>query len=122
MLRISLSDSALELYFSGATALLVCRRRLRIPRERIHRAFVLQRSFAVAASSRIPRPGWAGRHTRIGVFGFGDSTQLWSAGHSSAVLALYLRGTPYHRIVCEAPDPAAEAALINRWLSRSAAA
>jgi len=117
MLRMSLSDAYLDLHLSGATALFARRRRLRVPRERIHRAFVLRRSFAVDASPRLPCPGWSSRRTRIGVFGFRDSAQLWSAGPQPTVLALYLRGLPYHRIVCDAPDPATEAATINRWLT-----
>jgi hypothetical protein len=114
-----LSESFLELRLSGATALLAHRRRLRVPRERINRAFVLTRSFAVEASPRLPCPGWASRRTRIGVFGFRDSAQLWSAGRCPTVLALYLRGTPYHRIVCDVPDPTADAATINQWLACS---
>jgi hypothetical protein len=117
MLRMSLSDAFLDLHLSGATALFARRRRLRVPRERIHHAFVLRRSFAVDASPRLPCPGWASRHKRIGVFGFRDSAQLWSAGAAPTVLALYLRGVPYHRIVCDVPDPIAEAAAINRWLT-----
>jgi hypothetical protein len=121
MLRMSLSDASLDLYLSGATALFARRRRLRLPRERIHRAFVLRRSFAVGASPRLPCPGWNSRRTRIGVFGFRDSAQLWSAGPQPTVLALYLRGVPYHRIVCDVPDPIAEAATINRWLTSDGA-
>ncbi|HEY0812097.1 MAG TPA: hypothetical protein VGE11_02350 [Pseudonocardia sp.] len=122
MLRMNLSDAYLDLYLSGATALFARRRRLRVPRERIHRAFVLRRSFAVDACPRLPCPGWSSRRARIGVFGFRDSAQLWSAGPAPAVLALYLRGLPYHRIVCDAPDPATEAATINRWLTSDAPA
>lgn len=122
MLHMSLSDAYLDLHLSGTTALLACRRRLRVPRERIHRAFVLRRSLAVDASPRIPCPGWTSRRSRIGVFGFRDSAQLWSTGYTSEVLALYLRGVPYHRIVCDVPDPEAEATTINRWLDSGATA
>jgi hypothetical protein len=117
MLHMSLSEAYLDMRLSGATALFAHRRRLRIPRERIHRAFVLRRSFAVGASPRLPCPGWSSRRKRIGVFGFRDSAQLWSAGPQPVVLALYLRGVPYHRIVCDVPDPITEAAAINRWLT-----
>jgi hypothetical protein len=113
----NLADSHLDLHLSGATALLARRRRLRVPRERIHRAFALRRSFAVDASPPLPCPGWTSRRTRIGVFGFRDSAQLWSAGDAPIVLALYLRGVPYHRIVCDVPDPIREAATINQWLT-----
>lgn len=122
MLRIILSDAHVDLYLTGATALFARRRRLRVPRERIHRAFVLRRSFAVHASPRIPCPGWGSRRSRIGVFGFRDSAQLWSTGARPIVLALYLRGVPYHRIVCDVPDPVVEAAAINRWLGMVRAA
>jgi hypothetical protein len=70
MLRMSLCENHLDLHLTGATALLARRRQLRIPRERIHRAFVSGKSFAVNASPRGPCPGWASRRLRIGVFGF----------------------------------------------------
>jgi hypothetical protein len=116
MLHVSLSDAYLDIRLSGAAALFACRRRLRVPRERIHRAFVLQRSDAVNASPRVPCLGWASRSSRIGVFGFRDSAQLWCTGSRSVVLALYLRGAPYHRIVCNVPEPIQAAATINQWL------
>lgn len=116
MLRMSLSAAYLDLHLSGATAMFARRRCLRVPRDRIHRAFVLRRSFAVDASPRIPCPGWTSPRSRIGVFGFRDSAQLWSAGAEPVVLALYLRGSPYHRIVYDVPDPSTEASIINRWL------
>ena len=118
MLRMSLCENHLDLHLTGATALLARRRQLRIPRERIHRAFVLGKSFAVNASPRVPCPGWASRRLRIGVFGFRDSAQLWSAGPKATVLALYLRGVPYHRVVYDVPDPVHEAATINQWLDK----
>ena len=105
MLRMSLCENHLDLRLTGATALLARRRRLRIPRERIHRAFVLGKSFAVNASPRVPCPGWASRRLRIGVFGFRDSAQLWSAGPKATVLALYLRGVPHQLVVYDVPDP-----------------
>jgi hypothetical protein len=89
---------------------------VRLPRERIHRAFVLGRSFAMTASPRLPCPGWSTRRHRVGVFGIGDTAQLWAAGSRPVVLALYLRGEPYHRIVCEVADPVLQAAAVNRWL------
>ena len=45
-----------------------------------------------------------------------DRAQLWSAGHRPIVLALYLRGEPFHRIVCDVDDPVAWAAVINQWI------
>jgi hypothetical protein len=118
MLRMSLSDDYLDVHLFGALALLAHRRRLRVPRERIHRAFVLERAFAIGASPRTPCPGWTSGRSRKGVFGLRDSAQLWSIGSHPTVLALYLRGVPYHRIVCEVPNPAQAAAAINRWLAR----
>ena len=116
MLQLTVSDEYLDLHLSGATSVLAGRRSMRLPRERIHRAFVLDRSFALHASPRIPCPGWSTRRSRVGVFGLRDSAQLWSAGRRPVVLALYLRGEPYHRIVCEVDDPITQAASINRWL------
>ena len=54
---------------------------------------------------------------RVGVFGFGESAQLWATGSGSVVLAVYLSSTPYHRVVCEVDDPIMAAATINRWLA-----
>jgi hypothetical protein len=116
VLELSVSDTSLELRLTGATSVLARRRSLRLPRERIHRAFVLGRSFALRASPRVPCPGWSTRRSRVGVFGVRESAQLWSAGRRPVVLALYLRGEPYHRIVCEVDDPIGQAAAINRWL------
>ena len=116
MLSLSFTDTSLELRLTGATSVLARRRSLRLPRERIHRAFVLGRSFALRASPRVPCPGWSTRRSRVGVFGVRESAQLWSAGRRPVVLALYLRGESYHRIVCEVDDPIAQAAAINRWL------
>jgi hypothetical protein len=120
VLKLSVSDKSLDLHLTGATSLLARRRSLQLPRERIHRAFVLGRAFALRASPRVPCPGWSTRRSRVGVFGLRESAQLWSAGRRPVVLALYLRGEPYHRIVCEVDDPIAQAAAINRWLRAGA--
>lgn len=116
MLRLHITETHLDLRLTGLTSLLAHRRCLRLPRERIHKAFVLGRSFALNASPRLPCPGWSTRRSRTGVFGTGDTAQLWATGSRPVVLALYLRGEPYHRIVCEVDDPIREAATINRWL------
>ena len=39
-------------------------------------------------------------------------------GPEATVLALYLRGVPYHRVVYDVPDPVHEAATINQWLDK----
>jgi hypothetical protein len=116
MLELNIVESHLDLRLTGVTAVLARRRCVRLPRERIHRAFVLGRSFAMTASPRLPCPGWSTRRHRVGVFGIGDTAQLWAAGSRPVVLALYLRGEPYHRIVCEVADPVQQAAAVNRWL------
>jgi hypothetical protein len=120
MLQLNVTDSSLEVHLTGMTCILAGRRRLRLPRERIHRAFVLERAFACSASPRMPCPGWSTRWSRVGVFGLRDTAQLWSAGHRPVVVALYLRGEPYHRIVCEVDDPINCAASINHWLRNGA--
>ena len=116
MLELNIAESHLDLRLTGVAAVLARRRCVRLPRERIHRAFVLGRSVAMTASPRLPCPGWSTRRHRVGVFGFGDTAQLWAAGSRPVVLALYLRGEPYHRIVCEVADPVMQAAAVNRWL------
>lgn len=117
VLELDIVADSLELRLSGMAAVFATRRCLRLPRARVQRAFVLGRSFACNASPRIPFPGWSARRSRVGVFGLRDRAQLWSAGHRPVVLALYLRGEPYHRIVCEVDDPVACAALVNRWIN-----
>ena len=114
MLRLNVTEAHLDLHLSGATAVLARRRCVRLPRARIHHAFVLGRAFALTASPQLPCPGWSSRRARVGVFGLG--AQLWSVGSRPVVLALYLRGEPYHRIVCEVDEPVRQAAAINRWL------
>jgi hypothetical protein len=116
MLEMDIAESHLDLHLTGVAAVLARRRCVRLPRERIHKAFVLGRSFAMSASPRLPCLGWSTRRHRVGVFGIGDTAQLWAAGARPVVLALYLRGEPYHRIVCEVADPVLQAAAINRWL------
>lgn len=116
MLEMDIAESHLDLHLTGITAVLARRHCVRLPRERIHKAFVLGRSFAMSASPRLPCLGWSTRHHRVGVFGIGDAAQLWAVGARPVVLALYLRGEPYHRIVCEVADPVLQAAAINRWL------
>jgi hypothetical protein len=123
VLRLTITDDThVDLHLTGLTALLARRRRVRLPRERILKAFVLGRSFARTASPRLPCPGWATHRSRTGVFGAGDCAQLWSTGSSPVVLALYLRGRPFHRIVCEVEEPIALAAAINRWLRHGSVA
>ena len=117
MLHANIVENALVLDLTGATAFFARRRQLRIPRERIHRAFVVQKSFAIEASPRVPCPGWVGPRSRNGVFGLRDSAQLWCTGTGATVVAIYLSGVPFHRVVYEVPDPAEQAALINQWLN-----
>ncbi|MBV9922684.1 MAG: hypothetical protein JOY78_17785 [Pseudonocardia sp.] len=112
----TVTDSSLDITLTGSVCLLARRRRLQLPRDRIHRAFVLGRSFAQTACPRPPCPGWSTRWSRVGVFGLGEAAQLWCAGRRPVVLGLYLRGEPFHRIVCEVDDPINRAAEINRWL------
>ena len=80
MLELNIAESHLDLRLTGVTAVLARRRCVRLPRERIHRAFVLGRSFAMTASPRLPCPGWSTRRHRVGVFGIGDTAELWAAG------------------------------------------
>jgi hypothetical protein len=116
VLKLTIAADSLELHLSGMAAVFATRRCPRLPRERVQRAFVLGRSFARNSSPRLPFPGWSTRRCRVGVFGLRDKAQLWSARHRPVMLALYLRGEPYHRIVCEVDDPVACAALVNRWI------
>jgi hypothetical protein len=120
VLRLCITEDSIELRLSGMAAVFAARRCLRLPRQRVQRAFVLGRSFACNASPRAPCPGWSSQRSRVGVFGLRDRAQLWAAGQRPVVLALYLRGEPYHRIVCEVDDPAAWATVINGWITDGA--
>ena len=42
---------------------------------------------------------------RAGSFGVGERRQLWMVRGATRLLAIYLRGDPYHRVVVEVPDP-----------------
>jgi hypothetical protein len=107
----------LLLYMTGIGALLSRRRSLVLPRRRVHRAFVLGRRFAITASPRLPALGLSTGRLRVGTFGIGERAQLWSVGRQPVVVALYLRGEPYHRIVLETDEPAQLATEINNWAS-----
>lgn len=109
----------LHLQLTGLTLLLAHRRTLVVPRDRVHRAFVLGRQFAISACPRFPMLGWSSIRRRIGTFGIGESAQLWLVGRRSVVVALYLRGEPYHRIVLECDEPIQLASAINKWVSRT---
>ncbi|HXV93240.1 MAG TPA: hypothetical protein VD813_08090 [Pseudonocardia sp.] len=115
MIAMELRKGELRLRLSGAERLLAWRRDLVLPRERIQRAFVLKRRFAMRACPRFPIFGWSTRRSRVGTFGFGDDCQLWSVRDRPVVLALYLKGEPFHRIVVEVSDPARTAVEINTW-------
>ena len=120
MVELRITSDAIELGLSGLAAVFSQRRWLRLPRERVQHAFVLGQTFARHASPRMPCPGWSSQRCRVGVFGLRDKAQLWSTGRRSVVLALYLRGEPYHRIVCEVDEPVVCAASINRWIKTGA--
>jgi len=77
-----------------------------LPTQRVLGARVLSRSAAIAAcpARELPGLGWPGV-LRAGCYGIGQARQLWLVHRAESVLAIYLRGEPYHRVVVEVSDP-----------------
>jgi hypothetical protein len=119
MIDLRLERRELRLRLRGAERLLARRSELVLPRRRIQKAFVLGRRFAMGACPRFPVIGWSTSRSRVGTFGYGDDCQLWSVQSRAVILAIYLRGQPFHRIVLEVDDPVRLAADINRWVRRA---
>jgi hypothetical protein len=103
--RLGVTETGLELAFTGLDRVAACRRRLHVPFDRVVGSRVLSRSDAVASSPRLPCPGswWPGR-VRVGCWGVGERRQLWSVRRSADVVVVYLSGRPFHRVVVEVED------------------
>jgi hypothetical protein len=103
--------------FSGADRVWACCRGVYLPLSRVLLARTLDRRAAVAASPRVHLPGVSvPRVLRAGSYGVGERRQLWMVRGAEQLLAIYLRGDPYHRVVVEVPDPDETSRTINEAL------
>ena len=119
---VELTDRAVIVRFTGVDRWYAFSSGIVLPTRRVLGARVLSRSAAIAASpaSELPGLGWPGV-LRAGSYGIGQDRQLWLVHRAGSVLAIYLRGAPYHRIVVEVADPENLSRNINNAI-RSAAA
>lgn len=103
--------------FSGSDRVLACCGGVYLPLSRVLLARTLNRRDAVAASPRVHLPGVSvPRVLRAGSYGVGERRQLWMVRRGEHLLAIYLRGDPYHRVVVEVPDPDETSKTINEAL------
>ncbi|GAA4802896.1 hypothetical protein GCM10023200_45090 [Actinomycetospora chlora] len=103
--------------FSGSDRVWACCRGVYLPLSRVLLARTLHRRDAVAASPRVHLPGVSvPRVLRAGSYGVGERRQLWMVRRAENLLAIYLRGDPYHRVVVEVPDPDETSRTINEAL------
>ena len=103
---VELTDQAVAIRFTGVDRWCALSSGIVLPTGRVLGARVLSRSAAVAAcpARELPGLGWPGV-LRAGRYGFGQDRQLWLVHRAESVLAIYLRGEPYHRVVVEVADP-----------------
>lgn len=103
--------------FTGTDRVWACRRGVYLPLSRVLLARPMARRDAVSASPRVHLPGVSvPKVLRAGSYGVGERRQLWMVRRAQSLLAIYLRGDPYHRIVIEVPDPEATSRTINEAL------
>jgi hypothetical protein len=103
---VELTDRAVAVRFTGVDRWWALSSGIVLPTWRVLGARVLSRSAAIAAcpARELPGLGWPGV-LRAGCYGIGQDRQLWLVHRAGSVLAIYLRGEPYHRVVIEVSDP-----------------
>jgi hypothetical protein len=116
------TDQAVAIRFTGFDRWCALSSGIVLPTWRVLGARVLSRSAAVAAcpARGLPGLGWP-RVLRAGCYGIGQDRQLWLVHRAGSVLAIYLRGAPYHRIVVEVADPEHLSRNINNAIHPAAA-
>lgn len=118
--QLRVTEDAVVVRLTGGDLLCACRRGVHLPMSRVLGARAMARRDAVTASPRIHLPGlsvpglW-----RAGCYGVGERRQLWAVHSGQQLLAIYLRGDPYHRVVVEVDDPAGVSRAINEVLPRA---
>ena len=115
--QLRITSDGVVVRFSGSDRVWACCRGVYLPLSRVLLARPLERRAAVSASPRVHLPGISvPRVLRAGSFGVGERRQLWMVHGADTLLAIYLRGDPYHRVVVEVPDPEGLSRTINEAL------
>jgi hypothetical protein len=115
--HLRITTDGLVVRFTGSDRVWACCRGVYLPLSRVLLARPLDRRAAVTASPRVHLPGVSvPRVLRAGSFGVGERRQLWMVRRAERLLAIYLRGDPYHRVVVEVPDPEETSRTINEAL------
>ena len=111
---VEFTEQAAAIRFTGTDRFYAISRGIDLPYPRVLGARVMSRPAAIAACPRrrFPGMGWPG-FLRAGCYGIGQRRQLWLVHRAGRLLAIYLRGEPYHRIVVEIALPEAVAHRIN---------
>lgn len=117
--RLRVTEHAVVVRFTGGDRVLAFRHGVTLPLDRVLLARPMGRDDLVAASPRVHLPGVClPGVVRAGSWGVGERRQLWMAHGGDRLLAIYLRGVPYHRVVIEVPDPDTVSRFINDALPR----
>lgn len=112
--QLHVTDDGLIVRFTGRDRVWACRRGVILPMRRVLLARPMARHDAVAASPRMHLPGVSLPGVlRAGSYGVGERRQLWMVRRATLLLAIYLRGDPYHRVVVEVDDPEGVSRIIN---------
>ena len=112
--QLRVTEHGLVVRFTGRDRLWACRRGVDLPLGRVLLARPMSRRDAVAGSPRVHLPGFSVPGLlRAGSYGVGERRQLWMVRRSTQLLAIYLRGDPYHRVVVEVDDPEGLSRAIN---------
>lgn len=112
--QLRLVEDAVVLRLSGRDRACAWRGGIHLPMTRILGARPLARRDAITASPRVHLPGVSLPGVlRVGSYGVGERRQLWAVHGAETLLAIYLRGYPYHRVVVEVDDPEALSRAIN---------
>jgi hypothetical protein len=111
------TEHGVLLRFTGRDRWYACRGGVFLPIDRVLGARTLRRREAVAASPRVHLPGISvPTMLRAGAYGVGERRQLWMVHAATTLLAIYLRGEPFHRVVVEVEDPEELSRVINAAL------
>lgn len=111
------TEQGVLLRFTGRDRVYACRSGVFLPIDRVLGARTLGRRDAVLASPRVHLPGISvPKLLRAGCYGVGERRQLWMVHAATTLLAIYLRGVPFHRIVVEVEDPEGLSRIINEAL------
>lgn len=112
--QLRLTDDAVVVRLTGRDRVCAWRQGVHLPMTRVLGARPMARRDAIAASPRLHLPGLSlPGLLRAGSYGIGERRQLWAVHGAETLLAIYLRGEPYHRIVAEVDDPEGLSRAIN---------